>query len=341
MAVDNFEDRLRESIIATFPQQDDRARELYSIVEYQLGWRNQDLKPEQADGGKKLRPLLCVLCCQMAGGNVDQAFPLAAALQLFHEHTLVHDDIEDRSTLRRGRPTVWHLWGEGIGVNVGSLINILARRALSVLMEKGVPAETVLDIMTEFETTSLQVAEGQHLDLSFEDRLSVNMTEYLSMIERKTAKLIAASASLGAKVGGGDSGVIEALRAFGLNMGLAFQIQDDWIGTWGKPEETGKPFAIDILEKKKNLPIVQLLALADETDRNVLEVIYSKSTLETEDVQLIMSLLEKYTVRQRVEDEIAKFYQIALDSLSQIKNEDPNIKQELKDILDKLMHRSR
>src|SRR5262245_39973061 len=181
---------IQAAMRAAFPQAEARVARFYAMQEYQLGWRDEQLAPAHVDPGKLLRPQLTLLACRVAGGDPQQALPLAAAIQLIHDFSLIHDDIEDNSDTRRGRPTVWKLWGLAQGINTGDGMFVVAHLALHQLVQAGVPAEVTLDVLKRFDQTILALCEGQFLDLSFEGNLTIGEADYLAMISGKTATLL-------------------------------------------------------------------------------------------------------------------------------------------------------
>jgi geranylgeranyl diphosphate synthase type I len=228
-------------------------REYYAMMEYHLGW-DADAPPGGA--GKRLRPLLCLLTCAASGGEWERALPMGAAIELLHNFTLIHDDIQDNSPLRRGRSTVWQKWGQAQAINAGDAMFTLAHLAPHALIARGVLPAATLEALEIFDRTCLTLTQGQYLDMSFETRERVTAAEYLTMIEGKTAALIAASAELGALLAGADEARRAHYRQFGRCLGLAFQIQDDLLGIWGDPAVTGKSAASDLEKRKKSLPVV-------------------------------------------------------------------------------------
>ncbi len=224
--------------------------EYYDMLAYHLGWSSG------ASAGKRIRPLLCVLCCAGAGGHWKRALPIAAAVELIHNFSLIHDDIQDRSELRRGRPTVWVRWGMAQAINAGDAMFVLAHLAPHRLLEVGVRPKVALEALAELDSTCLALTQGQYLDMAFEHQPAVSVAEYLVMIQKKTAALIAAAAHLGALVAEADGDRADDYFAFGLNLGLAFQLQDDLLGIWGDPGKTGKSTATDLETRKKSLPVV-------------------------------------------------------------------------------------
>jgi geranylgeranyl diphosphate synthase type I len=231
----------------------------YGMMHYHLGWMDAQFRPKHFPPGKRLRPLLCLLACAEVGGDPVQALPAAAAIELLHNFSLIHDDIEDGDEARRHRPTVWKVWGVPQAVNVGDGMFTLAYAAMQRLSRRGVDAETTLSALDMFTQTCQALTEGQHLDMNFECRPDVTVAEYMRMIDGKTAALAGASIAIGALIGGAAPEQVAALRCFGLSLGRAFQIQDDILGIWGDPSVTGKPAGNDLQRRKKSLPILYAL----------------------------------------------------------------------------------
>jgi geranylgeranyl diphosphate synthase type I len=232
-------------------------REYYLMMDYHMGWTDEKGGPAPAGaGGKRIRPLLCLLACAACGGDWQRALPMAAAIELLHNFSLLHDDIQDNSPLRRGRLTVWRKWGPAQAINAGDALFTLAHLAPHGLAARGVPADLIVTALAEFDQTCLALTQGQHLDMKFETRERITVQEYLAMIEGKTAALIAACAHLGALLAGAPAARAEHFRQFGRRLGLAFQVQDDWLGIWGDPAVTGKSAASDLEKRKKSLPVV-------------------------------------------------------------------------------------
>lgn len=282
--------QIQAEMRTAFPVVEGRLRRFYAMQEYHLGWRNEDLTPADADPGKLIRPQLVLLACAAGGGDPYQALPLAAGIQLLHDFSLIHDDIEDDSAMRRGRRTLWHIWGLAHGINAGDAMFVIAHLAIHRLSERGLPAERVLSILRRFDEIILRICEGQYLDLSFEGDLSITPTDYLTMIGGKTAALIAGAAELGARAAGADGATVAALADFGRAVGLAFQIEDDILGIWGAPEQTGKSFAADLYRRKVSLPVVHALTHSPERER--LAALYRQPTLDEAAVMEAMAILD-------------------------------------------------
>jgi geranylgeranyl diphosphate synthase type I len=304
---------IQDMMRAAFPAAEERVAQFYAMQQYQLGWRDEQLMPTSAAAGKLLRPHVVLLACRAAGGDARHALPLAAGIQLVHDFSLIHDDIEDHSETRRGRPTVWKLWGLAQGINAGDGLLIVAHLALHRMTGAGVPAEVALEVIRRFDQTILTVCEGQFLDLSYEGDLSIGEADYLSMISRKTAALVAAACGLGAIVGGADAATSAALFDFGQNLGLAFQIQDDVLGIWGDPAVTGKPAAADLYRRKLSLPVIHALRGAEE--RETLAQLYRKQSTSDEDVARMLAILDQAGARGYTEGVATFYHQQALAAL--------------------------
>lgn len=275
---------------------------LYGMMRYHLGWADASLHPLQAPSGKRVRPLLCLLSCEATGGDWLVAVPAAASLELIHNFSLIHDDVEDASPTRRHRPTVWAQWGIPQAINTGDAVFTLARLAAHELAAAGVPPEVVLAVLQRIEETCLALCQGQYLDMAFETQPQVSLESYLYMIEGKTAALLACSAEAGALVGAGLEGPRAAFRTFGYELGLAFQIVDDILGIWGDPAVTGKPAADDIRSRKKTFPILHALEVLAARGDSRLASLLAQPRLSEHDVAVAVACLETAGARQRANE---------------------------------------
>jgi geranylgeranyl diphosphate synthase type I len=226
---------------------------LHHMLAYHLGWEGEGANREA--GGKRIRPLLVLLSCASAGGKWQNALPAAASVELIHNFSLIHDDIEDNSPLRRGRPTVWYRWGIPQAINAGDTMFILAHLAMNRL-EEIVEAPVTFQASHILNETCLRLTQGQYLDLSYEERGDLALDAYWPMVEGKTAALLAACTQLGALIAGATQDIGEAYHQFGTFLGLAFQAQDDLLGIWGDAALTGKSSESDLITGKKSLPVL-------------------------------------------------------------------------------------
>lgn len=316
MSHTDIREQIQSAMRDAFPQAEARVARFYAMQEYHLGWRDQELQPSRLDPGKLVRPLMVLMAAAAAGGTAQQALPLAAGIQLLHDFSLIHDDIEDDSALRRGRPTLWHLWGLAQGINAGDGMFTLAHLAIHRLADSGVAPATVLAILRRFDEVILQVCEGQFLDISFEGRLDITPDDYLAMIQRKTAILLSGAAELGAMVAGAAAEVQADLADFGLAVGLAFQIEDDILGIWGTPEQTGKPRAADLYRRKLSLPVV--FALAHAADAAQLAELYANRELTDAQVELALGILAQCDAAAYCREQAALHHRNAFAALARL-----------------------
>ncbi|MBN1934203.1 MAG: polyprenyl synthetase family protein [Anaerolineae bacterium] len=264
---------------------------LYGMMQYHMGWLDERLNRAEASQGKRLRPVFCMLACEAVGGHIDRVLPAAAAIEILHNFSLIHDDIQDNSATRRHRKTVWTLWGLAHGINAGDAMFALSFLTLGQLQERGVPAPTILRAQRLFTETCIALTEGQYLDMDFETRTEIAVDEYVRMIRNKTAALIACAMRLGALIGGADEETAARYAGFGENLGLAFQVIDDVLGIWGDESHTGKSTSLDILARKKTLPVIYALDVPD------LRAFYAQETLTEQDVARAVDILERRGAR--------------------------------------------
>lgn len=275
---------------------------LYAMQRYHLGWENAEGQPVASGaGGKMFRPALCLLCCEALGGGPDRALPGAAAIELLHNFSLIHDDIEDRSRTRHGRRTLWDLWGVELAINAGDTMFSAARLALHRLSAHEYAPQTVLNASLLFDRASLRLCEGQDADLRFEQRAAVGMDEYLAMIAGKTGALIGTSAAMGAVLAEQPGGTVALFDRFGRLLGRAFQIQDDVLGVWGVEARTGKPSGDDIRSKKKAYPITRALEVAQAEDRVLLSELYAQPELDDRSVADVLAIFDRNAIRADAE----------------------------------------
>lgn len=262
---------------------------LYQMLRYQFGWLDPDGRPTSASAGKRLRPALCLATCQALGGDVRQAVPAAAAVELVHNFSLVHDDIEDNSQKRCDRPAVWKVWGAAQAINVGDSLHALSRLALQRMLEAGVSADRVLWATRLLDEATLHLCEGQSLDIMYQETVDVGIEDYYTMARGKTAALIACAMQLGGIVATGDAGIVDTLGDVGTGLGTAFQIHDDVLDMTGEDET----LAGDIQDKKKTYPVVYALEKGMPRAKEELRRIYGQEKLSQKDVERVVSILRE------------------------------------------------
>jgi geranylgeranyl diphosphate synthase, type I len=314
---DYWAERCLASMRSTVSLLGTRAPLLAEMAEYHLGWTDGYVGEERFRG-KMIRPLIAIYASQAVGGKMaaEAAVPLAAAIELLHNFTLIHDDIQDNSPSRRHRPTVWAKWGEAQAINAGDALFAAAHLALLGAVDSGTPAQVVVDLVRGFDATTIEIVSGQVLDLQFEERQNVTSAEYIEMITGKTARIVEFAAGGGAWVGGAGPELAAHLAAFGLAVGLGFQVQDDLLGTFGAAAETGKAAADDIRRKKQSLPVLLLRQLASSEDRARLMNIYNSAELGPDAVADVMELMTRYKIDERVAETVTKYHDRAVAALS-------------------------
>ena len=284
----------------------------YGMMLYHLG-----LATERTGGGKRLRPLLCTLLFEALAGDARPALPAAAAIELLHNFTLIHDDIEDQDPARHHRPAVWRVWGVPQAINAGDGMFAVSRLAAHRL--RGFPAERVLTFTALLDEACVRVCEGQFLDISFETRTDITLEQYRAMAARKTGALFAAAAAGAAALASDDRSVRELLGQFGQAFGQAFQAHDDLLGIWASTERTGKVELNDLIKRKKTLPVVLAFERASPNVRGRLAGLFEPpAPLPTENVERIRAALDELGVRPLIEAEIASHRGRALELLRSI-----------------------
>jgi geranylgeranyl diphosphate synthase type I len=287
---------------------------LCNMLRYHMGWQDEHGHPCSRESGKFIRSTLCLLSCQAAGGDTSQVMPAAAAVELIHNFSLIHDDIEDASYERHHQPTVWKLWGQSQAINAGDAMFTLAYLALLKLKEQGVGDAKIAGSTKMLSLACLELCEGQYLDMEYESRLDTTIEDYLDMAAKKTAALLAVSTSLGAYLAGEDTKVVDSFHLFGKELGIAYQICDDILGIWGMEESTGKSVS-DISQRKKTLPVVYGLQNSEGEARKRLEKLYSQKSIEGEDINEVIKILDQLSARGFAENLAEQYYYQALAQL--------------------------
>jgi len=301
----------RTAVSPTSPVRDALA-EFQGQIEYHFGWRHPDLTPAHLRSGKLLRPALLLLACELAAGRngaaraerealARRAIPAGVCVELVHNFSLVHDDIEDGDEHRHHRATLWKLWGVPQAINTGDGIFAMARLALWRLLDTNVPPAVVVRLAELVDRTCLELCEGQFLDMRFEGRRDITAAMYLEMIARKTAALMSCAAAMGARLAAPDDADLAVqLARFGRSLGLAFQLRDDLLGIWAA-EDLGKSAAGDLRRKKMSLPVIHALETAAPAERDALEAIYSAPGPAAEaQIATVLRILDHTGARARV-----------------------------------------
>lgn len=285
--------------------------EYHAMLAYHLGWVGEGAGPQA--GGKRIRPLLVLLICASAGGDWQRALPAAAAVELIHNFSLIHDDIQDNSPLRRGRPTVWTQWGVSQAINAGDAMFTLAHLSL-LRLEETTPAATVIAAMRILQQTCLRLTQGQYLDMAYEKRGDITLKDYWPMVNGKTAALLSACTELGALTAGTDESARRLYREFGHLLGLAFQAQDDLLGIWGDAALSGKSNESDLLSGKKSLPVLYGL------DRNrAFAARWRQGPIRPDEISRLATQLEAEGGRAFTESAAADLTNRALQTLDEAK----------------------
>ncbi len=242
---------------------------------YHMGWLDEEGREQESLAGKLVRPSLCLWACDACGGAADDSIPAATALEWVHNFTLVHDDIQDGDRNRHGRATVWAVWGVAQAINAGDALHALAFR---VIARGGIDPERTLRAVRALSSATLEVVEGQCLDLALEGRVHVPLRGYLRMVRAKTGALLGAALEMGAIAAGAPEESVRRFRRAGYLLGLAFQMRDDWLGTWGDSAVTGKSSAGDVGRRKASYPVIAAYHALAPAEQRRLRAAFSERT---------------------------------------------------------------
>ena len=286
-------------------------------------------------GGKRIRPVLTLLACNLFSDDVHQAINSAIGLEIFHNFTLLHDDIMDRANVRRGKPTVHKMWDDNTAILSGDVMQITSYQFIAKT-----PSNQLKRSLDLFSKTASEICEGQQLDVEFEKRDKVESDEYLEMIRLKTAVLLGASLQIGAWIGGASDEDAQLLYDFGLNIGLAFQLKDDLLDVYGNEATFGKKIGGDILCNKKTYLLIHAIELAKENDIKELKkwLQLSDESLSNDKIEAVTSLFNKLGIKQICEDKMHFFYTKAIAKLEKV-SVLTNKKHELRNLAQNLMFR--
>ena len=281
-----------------------RPRELFAPIEYSL-----------EEGGKRLRPTLLLMACNLFSEQPREALPVAAAVEVFHNFTLLHDDIMDNADVRRGKPSVHRRWGANAAILSGDAMMIYAYTLLGQCDPKLLPA-----LLETFNRMAMEVCEGQQYDMDFESREQVSVDEYLNMIRLKTSALLSGSVALGAMIGGADGESLDKLDRFATQLGLAFQLQDDLLDTYGDEKTLGKAIGGDILEGKKTFLMIRALELADPAQQETLKKTAGDASLTTtEKILRVRAVYDRLGIARLTREAIARHTAAAIEALDALR----------------------
>ncbi|MDP3313616.1 MAG: polyprenyl synthetase family protein [Lutibacter sp.] len=264
-------------------------------------------------GGKKLRPILTILTCDLFNGDYNKSFDAALAVEVFHNFTLIHDDIMDNAPLRRGEETVHKKWDVNTGILSGDAMMIMAYKCF-----ESYEPQLQSELLYVFNKAALEVCEGQQFDVDFETRNDVTIVEYIKMITYKTSILVAVAMQMGAIIANAKTKEAEAIYNFGLNLGIAFQLQDDYLDTFGDSKIFGKQIGGDILENKKTFLFLKCLEIANDVDKNDLLHWYGSNSRVDEKVEAVTNIFKRNQVSEQTIQEIKQYTQKAFSFLDQL-----------------------
>ncbi len=320
-SLSRYHEAVQAEMRAAFPDVD---LPIYDMGRYALGWIDEHGQPDSASG-KGARAALTMLGAEAITDDptaLRRATAGAAAVEIVHNFSLVHDDVQDGDIERRGRPTVWRVWGVAQAINTGDLMRELADTAMRRALLHGASPEAVLEAIRRLNQATMLMIEGQYLDLTFELRMDVQVEEYLAMVERKTGAMMGVSLSIGATLAGATSEQADALDRAGKRLGRCFQMRDDWLGIWADPDALGKPTDADIRRHKKSFPILYTLSHAPAEARRALAEIYAAdladdgADLGDEQVEWVHNMLGEIGADEATDRAAREEYEAFLKELS-------------------------
>ena len=266
----------------------DRRIFLYDMLRFCMGWSDAYGVPLETKKGKGIRPSLCLFTCDALGGDIEKALPAAVSLELIHNFSLIHDEIQDSDEIRHHRPTLWNVWGIPKALVAGNVMRVLADKSMSTMPSEHSKLLTVSSsIVSE---ACLEMIEGQYMDISFEGGDGISVDQYMKMISHKTGALLRSSEHIGAVIGSRGGRVADIFREIGIKLGFMFQIRDDILGTWGETTSTGKPVGSDIRRKKNTLPIIH--ARETQPYQEEISELYSLEFIEDHHVARVLDILD-------------------------------------------------
>ncbi len=307
---DSIQERVKKELNSFCKSLPKEPQELYEPMRYMLGL-----------GGKNLRPSLLLLTCKMLGGKINDAIPAAIAIELFHNFTLIHDDVTDNSPLRRGKPTVYKKWNLNVALLSGDALMIKSYQELNKTPAKYLPAAFKI-----FNDAALKVCEGQQLDMNYETKNKVTIEDYLSMISMKTAALFSASMQMGAILAGVSKLDCKKMEIVGENLGMLFQLKDDMLDVFGESAQTGKQIGGDIIQDKKTFLLLKALESAKGKTKAELIVLIGNTEISTEEkVKRVKKIYEDLGVEEVANKQMEMYHTNAKKALSSIKTPEKEI----------------
>jgi geranylgeranyl diphosphate synthase type II len=310
-SIEILQEKIKKAL--KFEKFDFKPSELYEPISYTLSL-----------GGKRLRPVLTLMACDFFGGKIENAIYPALGIEIFHNFTLLHDDIMDEAPIRRGKKTVYKKWDSNIAILSGDVMFALANKYITKVDKKFLP-----EVLSVFNQTAIQVCEGQQYDMNFETAQNVTIQDYLKMIRLKTAVLLGASLKIGAIIAEAENFEKEEIYNFGVNIGLAFQLKDDLLDVFGNEQKFGKKTGNDIITNKKTYLYLKAFELAKNETLQLLRKYFGYTQVENnKKIKVIKEIYEQLKVKEYTENKIEHFYSEALMNLETI-----NIKNERKAVL--------
>lgn len=287
-------------------------------------------------GGKRIRPVMTLMACNLFDDKIEKAILPAVGMEVFHNFTLVHDDIMDKSEMRRGSATVHIKWDVNQAILSGDVMAFIANECIMAS-----PVTSLTQVMKVYNDTAIDVCSGQQMDMDFEKKSFVSHTDYLRMIELKTAVLLAASLKIGALIGNAEPGEADKMYSFGKNLGLGFQIQDDLLDTYGDPKIFGKKIGTDIVSNKKTILLIKALELASGTQLKTLNQYLQQEEFDDEEkISAVKNIFDELNIRSVVEDIAGQYTDLAFSSLEEVKVEGER-KKELMQLASNLLNRTK
>ncbi len=297
-----YKNKFEDFLLKQIPERE--PKNLYEPLRYVL-----------SNGGKRIRPLLVLLSAESFGLQMENALPAASAIETFHNFTLIHDDIMDKADIRRGKPTVHKKWDENLAILSGDTMLVWAYKML-----ESYDGDTYKKLSSLLNQTAIEVCEGQQMDMDFENRDNVHIDEYLEMIRLKTAVLLGAALKFGGIVAKTNDNNLQKIYRFGMNLGIAFQIQDDYLDSFGNTEHFGKKIGGDILDRKKTFLFIKTLQKADKNDKKHLTELFDNKLIEDDNlIKQVLDIYNRYNIPEIAKKEIDLYTKKSLSDLDNTK----------------------